>query len=938
MADTILERQTFILITDGYEVLYPSDDLYPSDHIFPSDALRIDNIVAGSMSISEILSEATIQLGQMFSTKFECQVYQDDGEDIGDLSGKYIKVFQTENTDYRILFTGKIDSCKIDRLGYDRTIVAYDKAYELSYKNVAEWWTGFWTNRDSASLQDIRYSLLAYMDLPIDTDLVLPNDEAIITAKKTITIKSISFCDMLKMICELQCVFPHFSRNGGLQFIQLNSQSAYNIDSEDYEGENSNFEQYTSEAYTGIQFHTSGGTILYTEGTDDSAYTVADNVLIYGLENTTLHTIGENMLNAIRMLIYRPGNVKMVVSNFNYKLGDYIVTDRGFFYIFKMDFSGSQLVEQNMRAEGQPKQDEVGVDINIVETLIEEVLDTMDTELGDLYDKVDLISEDVDDQLDGLTTDLENTKVTIERGDDYIRSTVAEASGEDIWHIRNYGTPPPGVTQNPGAEEKYNITISYCDYGAPYANIDTVTTSWSSHGITNYTEVDGVPHQEDYDHTLPISDNSDVGRFFMDTNTGAMYMYRIIMNKKKSTKITTKHREASAVFRMDKIADGAVATTDTEWDIFPEGADTGDYYINLEDGKIYLLEGDSSNYHWTYKYDCPRTKAVYETMIEQNSRSIILEASRARGAENSLSSRIEVSAFGITMETEGAGQTAGIRIRVVDENGQPIQGNEGNILLTGLVKFTDLEGTGSTTINGGNIQTNTLAVDTILKNGSVTDEQGTVQQAIEFLSPIKTTQVETGFIRVPLIGSANGMIISGTTTTNILGSTINIGSVNSLTGLPASDVYCKGQFFYPAFEHLTSSSNTANVRCQTTTGANAYRFAPITESSQRWKHDIKPIQDENIDPHKLYDLEVSQFIYNLDYMQPEDARFNTPVPGFIAEKVADVYPIACDRDTQGIPANWNERFIIPPMLKLIQEQNERITALEEQIKQLQGGK
>jgi hypothetical protein len=52
------------------------------------------------------------------------------------------------------------------------------------------------------------------------------------------------------------------------------------------------------------------------------------------------------------------------------------------------------------------------------------------------------------------------------------------------------------------------------------------------------------------------------------------------------------------------------------------------------------------------------------------------------------------------------------------------------------------------------------------------------------------------------------------------------------------------------------------------------------------------------------------------------------VPGLIAEEVAEHYPIAADRGNDGVVENWNERFVIPGMLALIQDLHGRVATLE----------
>lgn len=111
-------------------------------------------------------------------------------------------------------------------------------------------------------------------------------------------------------------------------------------------------------------------------------------------------------------------------------------------------------------------------------------------------------------------------------------------------------------------------------------------------------------------------------------------------------------------------------------------------------------------------------------------------------------------------------------------------------------------------------------------------------------------------------------------------------------------------------------------------------------SSKRYKKDIENVKDEELIPERLYDLQVKQFKYKEEY-QPNknDSRYEKNLIGFIAEDVEKVFPIAVDytEDDNGnkIVDNWNERYIIPPMLKLIQNLKKKIDELEDRIKILE---
>ena len=99
-------------------------------------------------------------------------------------------------------------------------------------------------------------------------------------------------------------------------------------------------------------------------------------------------------------------------------------------------------------------------------------------------------------------------------------------------------------------------------------------------------------------------------------------------------------------------------------------------------------------------------------------------------------------------------------------------------------------------------------------------------------------------------------------------------------------------------------------------------------SSRRYKHDESTDLGE-LDPRKLYELPVKTYKYNDDYLSEDDPRHGQTFIGFIAEDVQSAYEPAVDYDDDGKPESWNSRVIVPALLKLVQEQNERLKELEE---------
>lgn len=124
-------------------------------------------------------------------------------------------------------------------------------------------------------------------------------------------------------------------------------------------------------------------------------------------------------------------------------------------------------------------------------------------------------------------------------------------------------------------------------------------------------------------------------------------------------------------------------------------------------------------------------------------------------------------------------------------------------------------------------------------------------------------------------------------------------------------------------------TDTSAIGIRTTAGA----IVKTSGSAKRFKHDVTTELSNELNPHKLYDINLYQYKYNDGYLSKQDIRYGKDVIGFIAEDVYEKYSIAADYsyDDNGniIINDWNYRFMIPAMLKLIQEQNDRLRKLEE---------
>lgn len=142
--------------------------------------------------------------------------------------------------------------------------------------------------------------------------------------------------------------------------------------------------------------------------------------------------------------------------------------------------------------------------------------------------------------------------------------------------------------------------------------------------------------------------------------------------------------------------------------------------------------------------------------------------------------------------------------------------------------------------------------------------------------------------------------------------------------------------FTPLYDgaHINMSSMAVYSRTaggSANVGVNQYGTIYRVSSSKRYKHDIKDLTLK--EARKLLDIRPRTFKYNDDFLEPTDERVGKDVPGFISEEVSEQMPIAVDHDDDGNCEMWNSNILIPCMLKLIQDQEKRIAALEEKLKE-----
>ena len=124
---------------------------------------------------------------------------------------------------------------------------------------------------------------------------------------------------------------------------------------------------------------------------------------------------------------------------------------------------------------------------------------------------------------------------------------------------------------------------------------------------------------------------------------------------------------------------------------------------------------------------------------------------------------------------------------------------------------------------------------------------------------------------------------------------------------------------------LTSSTGGNYLVRQGNLGSVSYRAS----SSKRYKNHAGELSEP--EAQKILALPVVRFIYKDGYLGPTDRNIGKEIPGFYAEDVEMVNPILCTYNENGLVEDWNERMLIPYMLKMIQIQQDQIKRCMVQI-------
>lgn len=220
-----------------------------------------------------------------------------------------------------------------------RNVTAYDALYKVVNTDVADWYNSFFPNTNTRkTVKQLRDSFFAYFGIT-QKEQTLVNDSMVVT--KTIQPEELSGKVVAEAICEINGCFGHIGRDGKMQYIELEqgiigiypsnelfpsdelfprSATGEFISKQTYVPP-CEYESHLVQGITGLQIRKEENDVGVTVGTSENQYVIQNNFLVYGKSSDELTTIANNIMERIRMIVYRPFHTK-AKGNLCLEVGD----------------------------------------------------------------------------------------------------------------------------------------------------------------------------------------------------------------------------------------------------------------------------------------------------------------------------------------------------------------------------------------------------------------------------------------------------------------------------------------------------------------------------------------------------------------------------------------------------------------------------------------
>lgn len=319
----------------------------------------------------------------------------------------------------------------------NREITAYDKMYTLLTRDVTNWYTEFWENKESCTIREFRDALCSYLGVQQE-NVSLINDS--VSIPKSVEDEVVTVQNLFEDLGEFNACFPHFNRNNQLTYIYIQDpetglypgattfpgNDVYpNTPSNPQHTEIFNTTKYIDFQYsdfdilkcTGVCFkksETDSGVI--SKNSDDNIYTITNNIFARALTTDTLVNVAKNIFDKLQKITYTPvTQLTKLHSNLCTEVGDNVIINtkdkKIATILLERTATGIQGISDAYISKGSLKYPDVNSD-NTLASAVEKLKNSTHTLINDAKQLKSEISDKVSTSVFDQTSEYINAQVT----------------------------------------------------------------------------------------------------------------------------------------------------------------------------------------------------------------------------------------------------------------------------------------------------------------------------------------------------------------------------------------------------------------------------------------------------------------------------------------------------------------------------------------------
>ena len=329
-----------------------------------------------------------------------------------DITGEYVEIAITSNSTQTIpLFKGYID--KVEQVPYkkEKKITAYDIIYKLSEVDIAAWYNGL---SFPITIKSFRDSLFSYLNsefsfaiAQVTTNLI--NDT--IAFVKDYQPTRLAALDVIKSICQINCVFGVINRDGDFEYRQVPTISS--VDQEIAYYKKADYQEYFVKPVDNLIVRVGEHEVGYGGGLNK--YIINNNFFTASLDDFTLSVIAERLYSIVSGFTYQPVNADVnglpyiecldIISIPIYPIdGSSTTPIQTPFIVLERTISGIQALRDNFVAEGDEYQHEFVTDVSVEIEQLRKIVEYIQNDMDNLKFKYFLINNTEDIEIGDTET------------------------------------------------------------------------------------------------------------------------------------------------------------------------------------------------------------------------------------------------------------------------------------------------------------------------------------------------------------------------------------------------------------------------------------------------------------------------------------------------------------------------------------------------------